>query len=137
MFKLTDIIRYLSFISYVGFIISSISGLSSVVKTFDLCKLLISCIIIINTPIIIYLDITNTNKADLRVIHYCRAYIQLILSFMIMGLSNIGLGFSFYGLTICIANLLLGVFDCEDTINHPSIVNPINPINPVNPVNPN
>jgi hypothetical protein len=129
MFKLADIIRYLTFISYVGFIISSISGLSIVVKTFDLCKLLISCIVIINTPIIIYLDITNTNKADSRVIHYCRAYTQFILSFMIMGLSNIGLGFSFYGLTICISNLLLGVFDCEDNIIHPIIVNPDNQIN--------
>ena len=128
MFKLIDIIKYLTFISYFGFIISAISGFINVSETFDICKLLLSIIVITNTPLVIYLDISNKNNADLKVIHYARAYSQLITSLMIMGLSNIGLGFSIYGLTIFISNLLLGVFDCDcdDNRVHPTIDNPNN-----------
>ena len=125
MFKLIDIIKYLTFISYFGFIISAISGFINVSETFDICKLLLSIVVITNTPLIMYVEITKHN-ADLKVIHYGRAYSQLVTSLMIMGLSNIGLGFSIYGLTIFISNLLLGVFDCDDNRVHPTIDNPNN-----------
>jgi len=125
MFKLIDIIKYLTFISYFGFMISSISGFICVSESFDLCRLLVSIIVITNTPLVIYLDISNKNNADLKVIHYARAYSQLVTSLMIMGLSNIGLGFSLYGLTMFISNLLLGVFDCDNRV-HPTIDNPNN-----------
>ena len=46
MFRLIDIIKYLTFISYIGFIISGISGFVEVSNTFELCKLLVSLIII-------------------------------------------------------------------------------------------
>jgi hypothetical protein len=125
MFGLIDIIKYLTFISYIGFIISSISGFIDISNTFDLCKLLVSIIIVTNVPIIIYAELTSISKADMRVIHYGRSYSQLILSLMVMGLSNIGIGFSIFGLTMFIANLLLGIFDCDNRI-HPIIVNPHN-----------
>lgn len=124
MFRLIDIIKYLTFISYIGFIISGISGFIEVSNTFELCKLLVSLILITNVPLIIYVEITSHDKADMRVIHYSRSYSQLILSLMAMGLSNIGVGFSIFGLTIFIANLLLGIFDCDDNRVHPTIVNP-------------
>lgn len=126
MFRLIDIIKYLTFISYIGFIISGISGFVEVSNTFELCKLLVSLILITNVPLIIYVEITSHDKADMRVIHYSRSYSQLILSLMAMGLSNIGIGFSIFGLTIFIANLLLGIFDCDDNRIHPTIVNPNN-----------
>ena len=124
MFRLIDIIKYLTFISYIGFIISGISGFVEVSNTFELCKLLVSLIIITNVPLIIYVEITSHDKADMGVIHYSRSYSQLILSLMAMGLSNIGVCFSIFGLTIFIANLLLGIFDCDDNRVHPIIVNP-------------
>ena len=126
MFRLIDIIKYLTFISYIGFIISGISGFVEVSNTFELCKLLVSLILITNVPLIIYVEITSYDKADMRVIHYSRSYSQLILSLLTMGLSNIGIGFSIFGLTIFIANLLLGIFDCDDNRIHPTIVNPNN-----------
>ena len=125
MFSLIDIVKYLTFISYFGFMIASISGFICVSESFDLCKLLVSIIVITNTPLVIYLDINNSNNADLKVIHYGRAYSQLVTSLMIMGLSNIGLGFSLYGLTMFIANLLLGVFGCDNRV-HLTIDNPNN-----------
>ena len=85
-----------------------------------------SFILVTNVPLIIYAEITSLEKADIRVIHYGRSYSLLILSIMAMGLSNIGLGFSIFGLTMFISNLLLGIFDCDDNIIHPSIVNPVN-----------
>jgi hypothetical protein len=122
MFRLIDIIKYLTFISYIGFIISGISGFVEVSNTFELCKLLVSLILITNVPLLIYVEITSHEKADMRVIQYSRSYSQLILSLLSMGLSNIGVGFSIFGLTICIANLLLGLFECDNEI-HPIIVN--------------
>ena len=124
MFSLLDIVKYLTLISYIGFIIASISGISDLLNTFDLCKCMISTLIIINVPIIIYVDIVNKNTDNMIIIHYIRAYIQFIISLLIIGVSHIGVGFGIYGITMCIANLLLGVFDCDDTINHPVMVNP-------------
>lgn len=124
MFDLIDIIKYLTFISYIGFIISGISGFVEVSNTFELCKLLISLILITNVPLIIYIEITSHDKADMRLIHYSRSYSQLILSLMTIGLSNIGIGFSIFGITMFIANLLLGIFDYDDNQVHPIIVNP-------------
>ena len=124
MFELIDIIKYLTFISYIGFIISGISGFVEVSNTFELCKLLISLILITNVPLIIYIEITSHDKVDMRVIHYSRSYSQLILSLMSIGLSNIGIGFSIFGLTMFISNLLLGIFDYDDNQVHPIIVNP-------------
>jgi hypothetical protein len=123
MFGLIDIIKYLTFISYGGFIISSITGFIEVSETFDLCKLLVSIIIVTNVPLIIYAEIVSQSKTDMRLIHYGRSYSQLLLSLMIMGLSNVGIGFSIFGLTMFISNLLLGIFDCDNRI-HPIIVNP-------------
>ena len=123
MFGIIDIIKYLTFISYGGFIISSITGFIEVSETFDLCKFLVSTIVVTNVPLIIYAEIVSYSKTDLRVIHYGRSYSQLLLSLMIMGLSNIGIGFSMFGITMFIANLLLGIFDCDDIIP-PIIVNP-------------
>jgi hypothetical protein len=126
MFGLIDIIKYLTFISYIGFIIAGISGFVVVNDIFDLCKLLVSIIIVTNVPIIIYAELKSISKSDMRVIHYGRSYSQLILSLMAMGLSNIGIGFSIFGLTMFIANLLLGIFDCDDNRVDPIIVNPHN-----------
>jgi hypothetical protein len=130
MFSLVDIVKYLTFISYIGFSISCISGFSEITKTFDLCKCMISVLILINVPIIIYVEIVNKNFSNLALIHYIRSYAQFIISLLIIGLSHIGVGFGIYGITMCVANLLLGVFDCENTINHPAMINPTQNSNP-------
>lgn len=124
MFSLVDIVKYLTFISYIGFIISSISGFYEIATNFDLCKCMISVLIIINVPVIMYAELINENTSNMNIIHYARSYIQFIISLLIIGLSHIGVGFGIYGITMCIANLLMGVFDCDDTINHPVMVNP-------------
>jgi hypothetical protein len=129
MFSLVNIVKYLTFISYIGFIVSSISGFLEITTTFDLCKCMISVLIFINVPIIIYSELINKNTSNMALIHYIRSYTLFIISLLIIGLSHIGVGFGIYGITMCIANLLMGVFDCEDSINHPVIVNTNNDSN--------
>ena len=123
MFSLVNIVKYLTFISYIGFIVSSISGFLEITTTFDLCKCMISVLIFINVPIIIYSELINKNTSNMALIHDSRSYTLFIISLLIIGLSHIGVGFGIYGITMCIANLLMGVFDCEDSINHPVMVN--------------
>ena len=135
MFSLLDIVKYLTFISYIGFIISSISGVSDLLNKFDLCKCMISTLIMINVPIIIYVEIVNKNTDNMTIIHYIRSYIQFIISLLIIGLSHIGVGFGIYGITMCIANLLMGVFDCNDNINNHVMINPPQVSIPQNNIN--
>ena len=111
MLALTDIIKYLSFISYFGFIVSSISGFINISNNFDICKFIISLIVILNVPIIIYIEVINKNNENIKLIHYIRAYIQIIISMLIIGLSHIGVGFGIYGLFMGLSNLMMGVFN--------------------------
>ena len=124
MFSLVDIVKYLTFISYIGFIISSISGFIEISNNFELCKCMISVLIIINVPIIIYVEIVNKNTSNMSLIHYIRSYTQFIISLLVLGISPIGVGFGIYGITMFIINLLMGVFDCNNDINHPVMINP-------------
>ena len=125
MFSLVKIVKYLTLISYLGFIISSISGFISVSNEFDLCKCMISTLIIMNVPVMIYVEFVNQNTSNMLLIHYIRSYIQFVISLLIIGLSHIGVGFGIYGFTMFLANLLLGVFDCdEEDSKNPVLVNP-------------
>ena len=126
MFDIVTIGKYLSLLCYLGFFISSISGFVEISHTFNLCELLISIIIAVNIPIIIFIEIINKNKHDIKLIHYLRSYALIIMSLLVMGLSHIGLGFSILGLIICIFNLFLGIFDCKyetENIQEPVLSN--------------
>ena len=119
MFGLDEIVKYLTFISYIGFFISSISGFIVVSNTFDLCKLTISILVLINVPLFIYVEMYKFQKTDENIKYYFRAYNHIIISLLILGLSHIGLGFGIYGIILVFANLLLGVFDYNSNIVHP------------------
>ena len=120
MFQLTTIVKYLTFISYLGLFISSISGIIVVSNdTFDLCKLMISLLVFTNIPVILFVEYTNKDVDIEPVIHYSRAYSQIIMSLLIIGISPIGIGFGIYGVITSISNLMLGVFNCTDNLEHP------------------
>ena len=128
MFGLDQIVKYLTFISYIGFIISSISGFIDISNTFDLCKLTISIIVLINVPLFLYVEIYKFQEADENIKYYFRSYNHIIISLLILGLSHIGLGFGIYGIILVFANLLLGVFDYNSDKAHPVMNNPNNDI---------
>jgi hypothetical protein len=124
MFSLVDIVKYLTFISYIGFIVSGISSFADIATTFDLCKCMISILIFINVPVILYCELINQNTSNMAHIHYIRSYIQFVISLLIIGLSHIGVGFGIYGFTMFIINFLMGIFDCDNSINQSVMVNP-------------
>ena len=102
-----------------GFFISSISGFVAVCNTFDLCKLTISIIVLINVPLFFYVELFKCQEADEPIKYYFRAYNHIIISLLILGLSHIGLGFGIYGIVLVFANLLLGVFEYNSSIVKP------------------
>jgi len=123
MFSLVDIVKYLTFISYIGFIVSCISGFAEISTKFDLCKCMISVLIFMNVPVILYGELINQNTSNMTHIHYIRSYIQFVISLLIIGLSHIGVGFGIYGFTMFVVNFLMGVFDCDNSIK-PVMINP-------------
>jgi len=119
MFGIINIVKYLTFISYIGLFISSISGFTEVSNEFDLCKLMISVLIFINIPIIIFVEYSNKDVDVEPIIHYSRAYSQIIMSLLVIGISPIGIGFGIFGVILSICNLMLGVFNCTHNLDHP------------------
>ena len=82
MFELENFGKYLTFLSYVGFIISSISGFVEVSKNIDICELLVSILVFFNIICIFYLDITEMLNEFVNLkINYLRSYILLTTSF--------------------------------------------------------
>lgn len=124
MFGLDEIIKYLSFIAYIGFLVSSISGFLEINENFDVCKLIISIIVLINVPLFLYIEIYKFQEADVNIRYYFRAYNHFIISLLLLGVSHIGLGFGIYGIILVFANLFLGVFDYNSTNVHPVMNNP-------------
>jgi len=124
MFGLDEIVKYLSFIAYIGFFISSISGFVEINEHFDVCKLIISIIVLINVPLFLYIEIYKFQEADVNIKYYFRAYNHFIISLLLLGVSHIGLGFGIYGIVLVFANLFLGIFDYNSTNVHPVMNNP-------------
>ena len=85
---------------------------------------MISILIFINVPVILYCELINQNTSNMAHIHYIRSYIQFVISLLIIGLSHIGVGFGIYGFTMFIINFLMGIFDCDNSINQSVMVNP-------------
>ena len=48
MFDIENLSKYLTFLSYIGFLISSISGLVQVSNNFDVCNVLVSILVFFN-----------------------------------------------------------------------------------------
>jgi hypothetical protein len=121
MFEIPQILKYLSFISYLGFIISSISGFVVVVADFNLCQFIISLVVITNISIIMFYEITNQIEDYIQNLNYFRAYVQLIISLLILGLSPVGVGFGIYGIILGLINLFIGILCLEPSINTQNI----------------
>ena len=113
MFDITNITKYLTIIAYIGFLVSSISGFIEVTKEFNLCEMMISIIMLINIPLIIFFELTNTLEDYVSKANYFRGYILIISSLLILGLSPVGAGIGVYSMLIGCINLFIGIF-CVD-----------------------
>lgn len=111
MFELDNFGKYLTFLSYIGFIISAISGFVEVSQNIDVCELLVSILVFFNIICIFYLDIMEMlNEFISLKINYSRSYILLTTSFLVLGLSPLGLAFGIIGIFVGILNIFIGIF---------------------------
>lgn len=117
MFDLANVIRFVSFLTYLGFIVGSISGFVEVSKDFNLCELFICIIVLVTSLLAIFLQITNTIKTMVineKNILYLSAIYMFICSLLILGLSNIAIVFGVSGILMSIGTSVYAVFLNED-----------------------
>lgn len=117
MFDLSNVIRFVSFLTYLGFIVGSISGFVEVSKDFNLCELFICIIVLVTSLLAIFLQVTNTINTMIRNeknILYLSAIYMFICSLLILGLSNIAIVFGVWGILMSIGTSVYAVFLNED-----------------------
>lgn len=113
MFDLANVIRFVSFLTYLGFIVGSISGFVEVSKDFNLCELFICIIVLVTSLLAIFLQVTNTINTMIRNeknILYLSAIYMFICSLLILGLSNIAIVFGVWGILMSIGTSVYAVF---------------------------
>ena len=117
MFDFSNVIRFVSFLTYLGFIVGSISGFVEVSKDFNLCELFICIIVLVTSLLAIFLQVTNTINTMIRNeknILYLSAIYMFICSLLILGLSNIAIVFGVWGILMSIGTSVYAVFLNED-----------------------
>lgn len=116
MFDIINLVRFISFLTYLGFLTASITGFVEISNEFNLCILLISILVFIFSIICIYSELAlKLNKIfyGSQNVFYSRFGVMIVISIMIMGLSNIGLGFGLWGFVFSFVNLLCGLFNVD------------------------
>ena len=116
MFDIVNLVRFISFLTYLGFLTASITGFVETSNQFNLCILLISLLVFIFSMICIYSELAlKLNKIfyGSQNVFYTRFGVMIVISIMIMGLSNIGLGFGLWGFVFSFVNLLCGLFNVD------------------------
>ena len=111
MFGIIEIVRYLTFITYFGFIVSSITGFVRISNNYDGQIMVISLYSLIN--IIFYsicvegLKLPNFNNINN---YYFKSYLIANISLLMLSVSDLGVGFGIWGFIMSIVNLFIGVF---------------------------
>ena len=118
MFDIISIVKFASLLSYCGFITGAVSGLYEISLVFNLCEMLVSLVVLFFTVAMIYLQLSKEIykyiKTDKNVFFITSIY-MFVVSFLILGLSDIALGFGILGIVLAIVNAIMCVFLTEDT----------------------
>ena len=117
MFDIISVVKFISLLTYCGFITSSISGLYEISLVFNLCEMFVSLVVLFFTIVVIYLQLSKEIykyiKTDKNLFFVTSMY-MFIVSFLILGLSDIALGFGILGIIVAIVNVLVSIFLTED-----------------------
>ena len=113
MFALIDIVKYLTIISYLGILVSTLTGFSDLNDNFDFFKMMVAITIFIHTISTLFVEYINKNKDEMKIIHFARSYNLFMLSMLVLGLSHVGTGFGVFSLTMALTNLFMAIFDCD------------------------
>lgn len=114
MFELNKIAKYLSLISYIGFIIASISGFVEINNNYNTCILMNSIVVLSNITVLLYFELIDRVEQGIDQPNYLRSFVQINFSLLIMSVSSVGIGFGLYGMVIGLINLFIGFFCVEE-----------------------
>lgn len=117
MFDVHSIIRFMSILLYMGMIVSSVTGFleANNVSTNDcrVCLVTSGLVVLVqNLVFLVYemLRLYDKNQNILNNLFYIRGLLILQSSILALGLSDVGLGFGVFGITMFLVNILAGVF---------------------------
>ena len=125
MFELENVVRFVSMLTYLGFIIGSISGFIKISKEFNLCEMFISIIILICNLGMIMLHITNTLSYFIKNEKnklYITSLFMFISSLLILGLSDIAIVFGIWGIIMSICTTMYAIFSDDE---HEELINDV------------
>lgn len=114
MFDLDDVMKCISFLTYLGIIISCVSGLTELKSDVDVSSLLICIIVLLNTLVFSVFDIGFGMETECIIYkndynYYIRGTYLIISSLLIVGVSKVGLGFGIFGTIIGFINIICGL----------------------------
>ena len=117
MFELSNVVRFVSMLTYLGFAIGSISGFIEISKDFNLCEMFICIIVLLTNILALFLQLTNYINNIIKNeknILYISSLFMLICSLLILGLSNIAIIFGVWGILMSIGTSVYAVFLNDD-----------------------
>ena len=115
MFSLENITFFLSLVSYIGFFASGCVGFNTLNQNgFDINLFMISLISFVFSMIFMLMEMAYHLKYDftqhLGHIYYTRLLVLVLLGFIILGTSQVGLIFGIIAIITGILNLFVGLF---------------------------
>lgn len=113
MFELSNVVRFVSLLTYLGFIIGSVSGFVEISKDFNLCEMFVCIIVLLSNLTALFLQLTNYINNIIeseKNILYISSVFMLICSLLILGLSNIGIIFGVWGILMSLGTSMFAVF---------------------------
>lgn len=117
MFELSNVVRFVSLLTYLGFVIGSISGFIEISNEFNLCEMFICILVLLASVLALFLQITNyinnIIKSEKNIL-YTSSLFMLICSLLILGLSNIAVIFGVWGIIMSISTSVYAVFLNDD-----------------------
>jgi hypothetical protein len=117
MFDIISVFRFASLLTYCGFITGSISGLYEISLNFNLCEMFVSLIVLFFTIVVIYLQLSKEIYKYIKStknLFFVSAVYMFIISLLIIGLSEIALGFGVLGMIIATCNVIISIFLTDD-----------------------
>ena len=119
MFDINNIVKFLSLLTYLGFIISAFSGFKEINDNFNLCEMFVAILILISNLLIIFLHITeklfNIFESEKNTLYFISLF-MLICSVLVLGLSDIGIVFCVWGIIMSIINTVYSIFLTDITL---------------------
>jgi hypothetical protein len=117
MFEIESFVRFLSLLTYLGFISSSISGFYEISINFNLCEMFVSLIVLCISVGLLYIQIskkmfiiTNSIKNEF----YINGTFMIVCALLILGLSDVGIGFGIWGILMSVISVMYGIFLTDD-----------------------